>query len=137
MASPVIARIGQTVVLLVVVGTAIVLGIGSHPVATSRTTSPAIPYYSIAQEQWKRDSSAFAYRQSFDWLEMAASLQVGIAHDVAARSRAGRKEYEVAISELVAIAGLPETSATPAQQRLAARDVAELNKFFATSGLYS
>ena len=118
-------------------GAAILCGVAPRTAATGPTATPANPYFSIAREQWKRDNSAFSYQQSFDWLEMAASLHVGIVHDVAARSNAGRKAYVVAIAELVAIAGLPETSATPAQQHLASRDVAALNKFFDTQGLYS
>ena len=136
-ARKVIARIGQVGVLLLVLVTVLAYGIAPRPAANRRTTIQVNPYFSIAQEQWKRDNSAFAFEQSFDWLEIAASLRVGIVHDVAARSKAGRKQYGVAIAELVAIAGLPETSETPEQQRLAARDVAALNKFFDTSSLYS
>ena len=137
MVSTVVTRIGQVGVLLLVLGAGVLIGVESRPATSGCTNAQASPYFSVAQEQWQRDRSAFAYQQSFDWLEMAASLHVGIAHDGAARSKAGRKQYEVAIAELEALAGLPETSATPAQQRLGAADVAALNKFFGTSGLYS
>ena len=87
--------------------------------------------YDIAQQEWKSAVCDNAAEQSDAWPQIAAELgyaELADGGDPAA--------YKAAVSELKAIAIIPETGATTAQQNEFSTDVRQLNGFFNTPGLY-
>lgn len=87
--------------------------------------------YSGAQQEWKSAVCDSAAQQSGDWVQAATQLQY--AEPAYAGDPSG---YEAAISELKAIAAIPDTGTTPAQQDEMTSDVQKLDTFFNTPGLY-
>jgi hypothetical protein len=108
-------------------------GCNSQASTSRATTAPAaVPAgFSAAKRQWVLGSNALSYETS-KFLRGAASDLSG------ALANAGTHvaTYRKAISELRQLASLPETSESARQQSEARRDLAALNSFFGTKGLY-
>ena len=96
--------------------------------AGGASASSASSAYKSARATWKHaycDSAA--NQSSYDWPNAAAELRM---------ARHAPHSYRVAANRLTAIAQLPETGATTAQQRTFAADVSKLDAFFKTPHLY-
>jgi hypothetical protein len=100
-------------------------GVVASPVCDNSAAYPG------AQQDWKNDVCDPAAQQSDDWTQVAAQLQT--AEPAYAGNPSG---YKAAISELQAIAAIPDTNTSTAQQNEFTTDVQELNTFFNTPGLY-
>jgi hypothetical protein len=103
---------------------------GNGPTTTFDSV-PARLQYVHAQQQWRAGALAFSSEQSTYFRRAAADLTRAIGDEV---SDAGA--YRRAVAQLRRLASLPETSDTPAQIAEAKRDLAALNRFFATKNLY-
>ena len=66
----------------------------------STGSSDASSYFAVAKSQWKQAASAYAYELNFQDLEIAASLEVGLAHDANAATTTGKRTYQSAITAL-------------------------------------
>jgi hypothetical protein len=84
-----------------------------------------------AKQHWRTGALAASVVQSRYLRRAAADLTRAIGDGV---SDAGA--YRRAVSQLRQLASLPETSDTPTQIAEAKRDLAALNRFFATKNLY-
>jgi hypothetical protein len=84
-----------------------------------------------AKQEWVQGASAISADTAGFLLQAATDLEGAVS---SAGSNASA--YDQAISELRQLAALPETSETPQQQSEAKSDIADLNTFFGTSGLY-
>ena len=111
------------------------LGIACLVTGCSSGSTPGNPYFVVAKSQWKATASSYAYELSFEYLEVAASLQVGLSHDSVALTENGKHKYDTAIAALQYLAGLPETDVSPEQQATAQADLAALDRFFSTPTL--
>ena len=98
----------------------------SHGQAYPRTSAPrpGAAAFAKAQAEWEQSARVAAANAS-RYLRLAAG-------DLEA---AGGNGYAAAEKELTALAALPETAATRAQQAEAGADVAALDGFFKTPGL--
>lgn len=114
-----VKRMAVAVAATLVIGSAV-----SLPVAGASTRTGA---YNAAKHTWKVALCRAAYQQGGLWRRAAADL------DGASPSS---HRYHVAAGWLRTIAGLPETSVTPAQGRLFSKDAHRLDRFFHTPGLY-
>jgi len=123
-------------VLRVIVCTVLLVTFWSVRDASSAAPGPAtskrsLAAYDAARREWVKGSTAFAF-QTATYLRRCAD-------DLAQAVEAGVKDRALvlqAIAQLRQLAGLPETSDTPAQQRAARRDLTSLNRFFGTGKLY-
>ena len=101
---------------------ALALGLPAVGDASSRGAA-----YAAARHIWKVTLCRAAYQQAGSWRQAARELD---------GARPLPPSYRVAADWLRTIASVPETSATPAQGRLFAKDAEHLDGFFHTPGLY-
>ncbi len=87
--------------------------------------------YANAKQQWVKGASEPSYEQ-ITYLRQAASDLTGVL----SAGGGDPTTYPEAIDDLYTLSTLPETDATPQQQQMAKTDIAALNTFFGTTGLY-
>lgn len=116
-------------------------GFTVHPVVSNPTGSgsPMSPDpatlnsadLAAARNRWKQGDSADAASQGQYWLDAAYDLESAI--------ETGEPDpgYAGAESQLQALAAFPDTDVTSAQKAEIQADIAALNNFFGTPGLYS
>jgi hypothetical protein len=85
------------------------------------------PAYAAALSQWQQGAQASAAAQNQYFLQAANDLN----------AQASAPGFSDAVSELQDLTTIPETDATSAQMADAQSDVAALDQFFNTPGLYS
>jgi hypothetical protein len=114
--------------------------------ATTPATQPSTPatppstpagqptgkQYALARTQWQQGATAISADQGKYWLTAAADLTAGEVTDGGNTSG-----YLAAITALGELAALPDAQQTPAQNAAFHADIAALNTFFNTPGLYS
>jgi hypothetical protein len=114
-------------------------GPGTSPPISTTPPPPAIPKpntsgaggYANAKQQWVKGASAPSYEQ-ITFFRQAASDLTGVL----SAGGGDPTTYPQAIDDLYTLSTLPETDATPQQQQEAKTDIAALNTFFGTTGLY-
>src|SRR5581483_5565664 len=109
----------------------------TSPASVVSATPSSSPGYAGAAKEWRAGASAASYQQGVYWSRGALDLARGLDTDARASTLTGRSAYTRAITALRALASLPDTGDTPAQQAEAQRDVRLLDAFFGTPGLYS
>jgi len=115
---------------------------GTHttPPATTTPSSgggtgsgkPAGKGYDKARSQWQQGATAISAEMGKYWLTAAAALTAGEVTDTGDTSG-----YLAAVKALTELASLPDAQQTPAQNAAFHADIAALNTFFNTPGLYS
>jgi hypothetical protein len=95
--------------------------------STATSCSPSSTLFSDALAQWQEGASASSADQGQYLHQAATDLTLGDGDN---------PSYTTAANELLQLAALPETGDTPAQMTEAQNDLAALNMFFGTSGLY-
>jgi len=88
--------------------------------------------FAAAKEQWQEGATVDAADQGLNWSRAATDLTNAVA-----ASATGTVGYATAAAELKQLASLPDAMQTPAQMAESISDVAALNTFFGTPGLYS
>jgi hypothetical protein len=105
----------------------------SSPTASPPKAAKFTPHEAFvdAKRAWIAGSYASSFEQA-RYLRRAANWLV---HGVVPAAP-GDGQYKVSIHQLRQLASLPETSDTPTQINEAKHDLAALNAFFSTKGLY-
>lgn len=98
-----------------------VCGLQVHPTVVG---TPQYPHYGAAQHYWTRGADVIAADLNYYFGRARHELKTA-------------KSYPTQVADLTQLMSLPETGLTPKQIKQAHADVKELDRFFATSGLYS
>jgi hypothetical protein len=98
---------------------------------TTTVTVASRAGFTAAKAAWKKGAQDIAAGQGGDWLRAATDLQSGLVHDTGNTSA-----YAGAIADLKYIASVPETDVPASEAAQEGADVAALNTFFDTPGLY-
>jgi hypothetical protein len=98
----------------------------TSPPTTATTTDPAGAAYAGARSQWQQAEQQPTATQNQYFLTAANDLN----------AQASSPGFSDAVAELKNLASIPETNVTSAQMAQAQSDVAALDQFFNTPGLY-
>jgi len=99
---------------------------------TTTVTVASRAGFTAAKAAWEKGAQDVAAVQPGDWLHAVADLQSGLVHD-----NGNTSAYTGAIAELKYIASLPDTDVPASEATKERADVAALDAFFGTTGLYN
>jgi hypothetical protein len=114
-----------------------VLAVWDWPTGTCTPPANAAPTpappsdFALAKAEWVQGARAISAAQGGYWVAAAKDLMKAVAAKLP-----GTSGYTKAAKELVQLAGLPDAMQSPAQQKESFADVAALDAFFGTKGLY-
>jgi hypothetical protein len=114
---------------------AVCMTLGITPLAGGALGTAAgaaqLSYFAAAKHQWELGAKSSSAGQGGYWHNAAEDLTAGVAAKVPAAAA-----YKHAAAKLLQLASLPNTMATPAQQKEGLADTEAINSFFGTNGLY-